>query len=101
MGGLGRAGGRNHSAKRERVCRNHVERVSRAEIRPDRSDRVGADLIGPYARFDPDKIHNSLTAGSLRGPGKLAVPPIVFSKDDESEAIGELLGSSTSYRLCV
>ncbi|KAI9636278.1 HotDog domain-containing protein [Dioszegia hungarica] len=44
----------------------------------------------PYARFDPDKIHNSLTAGSLRGPGKLAVPPIVFSKDDESEAIAVL-----------
>lgn len=48
-----------------------------------------ADPTGPYARFDPDKIHNSLTAGSLRGPGKLAVPPIVFAKDDESEAIGK------------
>lgn len=35
-------------------------------------------------------MHNSLTAGSLRGPGKLAIPPIVFAKEDESEAIGEL-----------
>ncbi|KAK1921685.1 HotDog domain-containing protein [Papiliotrema laurentii] len=41
----------------------------------------------PYARFDPQKVHNSLTAGSLRGPGKLAVPPILFAKSDESEAI--------------
>ncbi|EIW71141.1 hypothetical protein TREMEDRAFT_28265 [Tremella mesenterica DSM 1558] len=41
----------------------------------------------PYDRFDPQKIHNSLTAGSLRGPGKLAIPPIVFAKTDESEAV--------------
>lgn len=41
----------------------------------------------PYAKFDPQKVHNSLTAGSLRGPGKLAVPPILFAKSDESEAI--------------
>lgn len=34
-------------------------------------------------------MHNSLTAGSLRGPGKLAIPPMVFAKHDESEAIGE------------
>lgn len=43
---------------------------------------------GPYQRYDPNKIHNSLTAGSLRGPGKLAIPPILFAKHDESEAIG-------------
>ena len=52
-------------------------------------------LPGPYAKYDPDKVHNSLTAGSLRGPGKLAIPPIVFAKEDESEAIGELI---TTYR---
>jgi hypothetical protein len=50
-------------------------------------------LLGPYAKFDPQKVHNSLTAGSLRGPGKLAVPPILFAKSDESEAIGELAAS--------
>lgn len=43
--------------------------------------------LGPYERYDPQKVHNSLTAGSLRGPGKLAVPPVAFSKHDESEAI--------------
>ncbi|WVN89328.1 uncharacterized protein L203_104550 [Cryptococcus depauperatus CBS 7841] len=41
----------------------------------------------PYDKYDPQKIHNSLTAGSLRGPGKLAVPPVLFAKKDESEAI--------------
>lgn len=40
----------------------------------------------PYSKYDPDKVHNSLTAGSLRGPGKLAVPPILFAKNDETEA---------------
>ncbi|KAL7419311.1 hypothetical protein Q5752_006149 [Cryptotrichosporon argae] len=41
----------------------------------------------PYQRFDPQKAHNSLTAGSLRGPGKLAIPPMAFAKHDESAAI--------------
>ncbi|CED82651.1 Uncharacterized conserved protein [Phaffia rhodozyma] len=41
----------------------------------------------PYATMDPAKIHHSLTAGTLRGPGRLAVPPLVFAKEDESEAV--------------
>ncbi|WVF69660.1 hypothetical protein IAT40_004439 [Kwoniella sp. CBS 6097] len=41
----------------------------------------------PYDKYDPQKVHNSLTAGSLRGPGMLAIPPVLFSKTDESEAI--------------
>ncbi|CAK9786891.1 unnamed protein product [Cutaneotrichosporon oleaginosum] len=41
----------------------------------------------PYEKYDPNKIHNSLTAGSLRGPGKLAVPPIAFAKNDESAGV--------------
>ncbi|KAL1407318.1 hypothetical protein Q8F55_006740 [Vanrija albida] len=41
----------------------------------------------PYERFDPQKVHNSLTAGSLRGPGKLAIPPLAFAKNDETEAV--------------
>jgi hypothetical protein len=44
--------------------------------------------IGPYERFDPQKVHNSLTAGSLRGPGKLATHPMLFAKEDETEAVG-------------
>jgi hypothetical protein len=50
---------------------------------------IRAHPIGPYERYDPQKVHNSLTAGSLRGPGKLAIPPIAFAKEDESEAIRE------------
>ncbi|TYJ56037.1 hypothetical protein B9479_003280 [Cryptococcus floricola] len=51
--------------------------------------KKGADWYEtrPYNNYDPQKIHNSLTAGSLRGPGKLAVPPILFAKHDESEAV--------------
>lgn len=45
--------------------------------------------LGPYQRFDPNKIHNSLTAGSLKGPGMLAVAPVAFVKQDESQATSE------------
>lgn len=42
----------------------------------------------PYANL-PDEIRiNKLTAGSLSGPGKLAVQPLVRVKNDESEAWG-------------
>ncbi|KIR60452.1 hypothetical protein I312_103460 [Cryptococcus bacillisporus CA1280] len=41
----------------------------------------------PYDKYDPQKVHNSLTAGTLRGPGKLAIPPVLFAKKDESEAV--------------
>ncbi|WVR09733.1 hypothetical protein IAU60_006809 [Kwoniella sp. DSM 27419] len=41
----------------------------------------------PYQNYDPQKVHNSLTAGSLRGPGMLAIAPILFAKQDESEAV--------------
>ncbi|KAH7906294.1 HotDog domain-containing protein [Hygrophoropsis aurantiaca] len=41
----------------------------------------------PYIKMAEDRRVNSLTAGALRGPGKLAVPPIVRSRDDESEAL--------------
>jgi len=51
---------------------------------------VHTPCTGPYEKFDPQKVHNSLTAGSLRGPGKLAIAPMVFAKEDESEAVGEL-----------
>lgn len=30
---------------------------------------------------------NSLTAGALRGPGKLAVPPLVRARKDERESV--------------
>ena len=52
-----------------------------------------ADVLrdsGPYSKYDPQKVHNSLTAGTLRGPGKLAVAPLLWAKKDETEAVGEI-----------
>lgn len=42
---------------------------------------------GPYSGLAPERLTHSLTAGVLRGPGKLTVPPLVFARDDESEAV--------------
>lgn len=35
--------------------------------------------------FPEERRVNSLTAGALRGPGKLAIPPLLRAKRDESE----------------
>ncbi|KAF8581895.1 Thioesterase/thiol ester dehydrase-isomerase [Ramaria rubella] len=40
----------------------------------------------PHFRLDPARKVNHLTAGALRGPGKLAVAPLVRAKTDETEA---------------
>ncbi|EJT96547.1 Thioesterase/thiol ester dehydrase-isomerase [Dacryopinax primogenitus] len=40
----------------------------------------------PYATYPRERAVNSLTAGALRGAGRLAIPPLVFAKRDESEA---------------
>ncbi|KAK0194390.1 Thioesterase/thiol ester dehydrase-isomerase [Armillaria mellea] len=40
----------------------------------------------PYTNFPEDRRVNHLTSGALRGPGKLALPPVVRAKRDESEA---------------
>jgi len=40
----------------------------------------------PYVNYPPERAVNSLTAGALRGAGKLAVSPIVFARTDESES---------------
>jgi hypothetical protein len=41
----------------------------------------------PYTKLEPQKAQHSLTGGALRGPGMLAVPPMVFAREDESEAV--------------
>ncbi|KAI0077515.1 Thioesterase/thiol ester dehydrase-isomerase [Panus rudis PR-1116 ss-1] len=41
----------------------------------------------PFAHLPEERRVHSLTAGALRGPGKLAVPPIVRAKKDESENV--------------
>ncbi|EGN94209.1 hypothetical protein SERLA73DRAFT_188830 [Serpula lacrymans var. lacrymans S7.3] len=40
----------------------------------------------PYARLSEERRVNNLTAGALKGPGKLALPPLVRCKNDESES---------------
>jgi hypothetical protein len=40
----------------------------------------------PYQNFPEERRVNNLTAGALRGPGKLALPPLVRAKRDESES---------------
>ncbi|KAI0696595.1 Thioesterase/thiol ester dehydrase-isomerase [Cytidiella melzeri] len=41
----------------------------------------------PYAGVPREELVNSLTAGTLRGPGKLALTPLVRARKDESEAV--------------
>lgn len=41
----------------------------------------------PYVNISEDRRVNNLTAGALRGPGRLALPPLVRAKKDESQAI--------------
>lgn len=41
----------------------------------------------PFIAVPKEELANSLTAGSLRGPGKLALPPLVRARKDESEAV--------------
>ena len=39
----------------------------------------------PYMSLPEERRVNNLTAGALRGPGKLALPPLVRARRDESE----------------
>jgi hypothetical protein len=41
----------------------------------------------PYRNIPEDRRVNSLTAGALRGQGKLALNPLVRARRDESEAV--------------
>jgi len=41
----------------------------------------------PYRHFPEERRVNSLTAGALRGPGKLAFTPLVRARKDESESV--------------
>ena len=44
----------------------------------------------PYARVPDERKKHSLTQYSLRGPGRFAVTPLVFSSQDDKECIGIL-----------
>ncbi|KAG8867270.1 hypothetical protein FRB97_003410 [Tulasnella sp. 331] len=41
----------------------------------------------PYLTYPEEKRIHSLTAGTLKGPGRLSAPPLVFGKWDDSESV--------------
>ncbi|KAG8709881.1 hypothetical protein FRC09_000419 [Ceratobasidium sp. 395] len=41
----------------------------------------------PYKDYPEERRRHALVSGSLRGPGKIALPPVVFAKEDESETL--------------
>lgn len=51
-----------------------------------REDREEWYEVRPYRDFPEERRVNSLTSGTLRGPGKLALPPLVRAKRDEGES---------------
>jgi len=48
-------------------------------------DREAWYEVRPYQTYSEERRVNSLTAGALRGPGLLALPPLVRARRDESE----------------
>ncbi|WVQ79912.1 hypothetical protein IAT38_002013 [Cryptococcus sp. DSM 104549] len=82
------ARGKAHTSDVEKCIQElEVVELMRKEVRASAGGEDGWYETRPYDKYDPQKIHNSLTAGSLRGPGKLAIPPILFAKKDESQAV--------------
>ena len=53
----------------------------------EREDAKDWYEIRPYKDFPEERRVNNLTAGALRGPGKLALLPLILVKKDESESI--------------
>lgn len=53
-------------------------------------------MTRPYLKYSREKAQHNLTAGSLRGPGMVAVPPLVFTKTGHGAAqLGGNEGDST------
>jgi acyl-coenzyme A thioesterase PaaI-like protein len=53
-------------------------------------------MTRPYLKYSREKAQHHLTAGSLRGPGMVAVPPLVFTKTGVgAEQLGGAEGDST------
>ncbi|KIM47297.1 hypothetical protein M413DRAFT_440746 [Hebeloma cylindrosporum] len=53
----------------------------------EREDAKDWYEVRPYKDFPEERRVNNLTAGALRGPGKLALHPLILAKKDESESI--------------
>ncbi|SOV04889.1 uncharacterized protein UDID_02905 [Ustilago sp. UG-2017a] len=53
-------------------------------------------MTRPYLKYSREKAQHNLTAGSLRGPGMLAIPPLVFTKTGKgARELGGAEGDST------
>jgi len=63
------------------------EKLQNLEIVKEMRGREGWYESRPYVNYPEERRRHALTSGTLRGPGKLALPPIVFGKEDETEAI--------------
>ena len=53
----------------------------------ERGDAADWYETRPYQGFPEERRVNNLTAGALRGPGKLALYPLIRVRKDESESI--------------
>ncbi|SNX82888.1 uncharacterized protein MEPE_01594 [Melanopsichium pennsylvanicum] len=53
-------------------------------------------MTRPYLKYSREKAQHNLTAGSLRGPGMVAIPPLVFTKSHTGATqLGGTEGDST------
>jgi hypothetical protein len=71
-----------HSAKLE-IALHRLPPLLSLRERPDANEWYETR---PYVNIPEERRVNALTAGALRGPGKLAIPPLVRARNDESEA---------------
>ncbi len=62
----------------------HLPQLQKLREAPDAGDWYESR---PYQRYPEERRVNSLTAGALRGPGKLGCFPFIRAKKDESESI--------------
>ncbi|KAG8699860.1 hypothetical protein FRC09_006329 [Ceratobasidium sp. 395] len=69
------------------------EKIQNLEIVKEFRKREGKFLFlgwyesRPYKDYPEERRRHALVSGSLRGPGKIALPPVVFAREDESETL--------------
>ncbi|KAI0364841.1 Thioesterase/thiol ester dehydrase-isomerase [Pilatotrama ljubarskyi] len=62
-----------------------LQRLPVLQAHRSREDRDEWYETRPYLNLPEERRVNSLTAGTLKGPGKLAIPPLVRSRHDATE----------------
>lgn len=70
--------------------------VSAPPVQGGEADTHQYVMTRPYLKYSREKAQHNLTAGSLRGPGMVAVPPMVFTKTGHgAKQLGGTEGDST------